>query len=227
MLTKKRARARADSRAVKLALLKSIAHAIVQTFGPEACEVVIHDLADLAHSIIWIEGNVTGRHVGGSMTDLGLKLIRAGKLDDLFNYRTCLDDGKTLKSSSIFLRDDDGQVWGAFCINFNVTPLLNVWRFLESFLDLNDDQEIQETFTDRIEDTLQKMVADCASQIGKSILEMDRGERLDLIKMLDQKGAFQVRRAVPIIAQKLGVSRYTVYNYLNAVRGNGQVKSTS
>jgi len=152
------------------------------------------------------------------MTDLGLAVVRSGQFEDLYNYRTFLEDGKTLKSSSAFLRDKDGRVWGSFCINFNVTSFLNVQQFIASFCATNEEQEIEEHFSDNIEETLYRIVADCASQIGKSVDEMSRSERLELVRLLDQKGAFQVRRAVPIIAKSLNVSRYTIYNYLSEVR---------
>ena len=209
-----------DDREKDLNILKSIARAIVETFGPDVCEVVIHDLSDLEHSIIWIEGDVTHRGPGDSMTDLGLRKIREGDLDDLFNYRTYLEDGRTLKSSSIFLNDSDGRPWGSFCINFDVTALLNLQHFLGSFVAPGDAPEIEETFTGSIEDTLQKMVANCVAELGKSVHEMTREERLQLIKMLDERGAFQVRRAVPCIAHQLNVSRYTVYNYLSEIHGD-------
>src|SRR5262245_37016012 len=112
----------AELRPALFDLLKNIAVAIVQTFGREVCEVVIHDLADLEHSIVCIEGSVTERRIGGPMTDLGLEMIRAGRIEDVLSYRLHLE-GKALQSSSVFLRDQKGRPWGAFCINFNVTPL--------------------------------------------------------------------------------------------------------
>jgi predicted transcriptional regulator YheO len=196
-----------------LATLKSIARLIVESFGPGSAEVVIHDLADLEHSIVWIEGDVTHRHVGGGMTDLGLSVIQSGQFEDLYNYRTYLPDGHTLKSSSVFLRDSDGKVWGTFCVNYDVTLLLQLQRFLEPPVEQrNGASPIKETFTDNIEDTLRRLLAESAGQMGKFINLMDHGERVRLIRLLDQKGAFQVRGAVPVLARALGVSRYTIYN---------------
>ena len=40
------------------------------------------------------------------------------------------------------------------------------------------------------------------------------------------EGDFQVKRAVPLIAKRLGVSRYTVYNYLNEVRAGEEQASS-
>ena len=67
--------------------LKIVVDAIARTFGPR-CEVVLHDLRDLDRSIIKIEnGHVTGRSVGGAITDKGLRDLRSGCKDSLFiNY---------------------------------------------------------------------------------------------------------------------------------------------
>jgi predicted transcriptional regulator YheO len=201
------------------ALLKELAQGVVRTFGANICEVVIHDLADLERSIVWIEGDVTHRHIGGGMTDLGLELIRAGKTDNLLAYRTYVD-GNILQSSSIFLRDAEGRAWGSFCINFNITALHNFQRFLEAFAPPSSQADVKEQFTDDIEETLHGMIAECASRIGKPLLELSREERLELVRLLEQRGAFLVRRAVPTIAKSLNVTRYTVYNYLSEIRGD-------
>lgn len=71
-------------------VLIPVMRAIAATIGPR-CEVVLHDIGHvdrLAHAIIWIEnGHVTGRHVGGSTTNLGLEALRSGLEDpDRLNY---------------------------------------------------------------------------------------------------------------------------------------------
>lgn len=62
--------------------LQAIGRAIVQTIGEYGCEVIIHDLADLEHSIVWVDGQVTSRGIGGAMTDFGISKVRAGDFRD-------------------------------------------------------------------------------------------------------------------------------------------------
>ncbi|MBQ2271304.1 MAG: helix-turn-helix domain-containing protein, partial [Firmicutes bacterium] len=40
-------------------------------------------------------------------------------------------------------------------------------------------------------------------------------ERLMLVKMLKEKGVFNLQKSVPYVAERMGVSKYTIYNYLN------------
>lgn len=199
-------------------LLKPIARAIAKTFGHE-CEVLIHDFSDLEHSIVCIEGNVTGRQVGGSLTDLGLAKLRSGDLEDVFNYTTYTDDGQTLRSSSIFLRDQKGRPYGALCININITPFLAFEHTLRSICRGEDgNKAVVETFSDDINEILDVMLAEAAHESGKSLSSMTKEEKVTLIAILDKRGAFQVKKAVPVIAGRLKVSRYTIYNYLNEAR---------
>ncbi|HBY95880.1 MAG TPA: transcriptional regulator [Chloroflexi bacterium] len=207
-----------DGRETILENLKAIGRAVVESFGGHACEVLIHDLSDLEHSIIWVEGNVTGRHVGGSMTDLGLELVRGEKFEDLFNYTTYTDDGRVLKSSSIFLRDAAGQTWGAFCLNLDVTPYHTIVHQLKKSILREGESGVTETFSDDVEITVRNLLAEAAFECGKPLHALHKSDRLAVIQILDRKGVFQVKRAVPILAKYLGVSRYTVYNDLNAVR---------
>src|SRR6185369_1282804 len=80
-------------------------------------EVLLHDLSRLPDSIIAIAGDLTGRSVGGPMTDLLLGLVRRGTTQDLTNYRTHGPDGRPIRSSTLFLRDADGVAVGCLCVN--------------------------------------------------------------------------------------------------------------
>ena len=67
---------------------------IAKLFTPY-CEVVIHDFSDLERSIIHIDGNISGRKVGGGATDLLLTQARNGDtVRDFHNYQTSLPNGR-------------------------------------------------------------------------------------------------------------------------------------
>ncbi len=85
--------------------MKRVADGIVSTFGRN-CEVAIHDLSDLNHSLIYMAGSVTGRSRGAPITDLVLQALRreGEGIRDMANYRARTGDGKTLKSSSTFIK---------------------------------------------------------------------------------------------------------------------------
>ena len=202
-----------ETREAVLGVLAAIGESFCATLG-DWCEVVVHDLKDLEHSIIYISGNVTGRKVGGHMTDLGLASIRAGRTESLVNYTIYTDDGKTVKSSSTFVHDENGEPVAALCINLNVTPLLLFSQFLRTLPAGEAEPEVSESFSQDLAQMVETMIAECAYQIGKPISLMNKSDRKQVVGLLDERGVFQVRKSVPLVAERLGVTQKTIYNYL-------------
>ena len=64
--------------------------------------------------------------------------------------------------------------------------------------------------------TLERMIAAVESELGGTLASLSRERKQAAVRRLDARGAFQLRRAVEEVADALGVSRFTVYNYLNA-----------
>lgn len=199
-------------------LLKMIGEAVSATVG-EWCEVVVHDLADLEHSIVWIKGNVTGRKVGGHMTDLGLARLRAGQLEPLLGYTTYTEDGKTLRSSSIFIQDQEGNPIASLCINLNITPFLLFDRFLHALTTQGQEPDVTESFSEDLTQMVENTIAQCAYEVGKPISLMSKADRMQVVDLLDDRGVFQLRKSVPLVAKHLGVTQKTIYNYLTELGG--------
>ncbi len=204
-----------------LGLLKMIGHGVCATLG-DWCEVVVHDLEDLEHSIVFISGDVTGREVGGHMTDLGLAQIRSGQTEPAINYTSYTSDGKTLKCSSILIHNEQERPVAAFCLNLNVTPLLLFSRFLRNLPTGDDLPEVRETFVEDVPQMVETMVAECAYEVGKPISLMTKHDRVQVVKWLDERGVFQLRKSVPLVAERLGVTQKTVYSYLTELEAQAQ-----
>lgn len=199
-------------------LLKQIAIGIEKLFTPY-CEVVIHDFTDLEKSIIHIEGNISGRKVGGAATDLLLTQARNGNtVKDFYNYQTFLPNGRNMKSCTMFLRNENDVTYGAFCINLDISVFASFHRFLGEFLSVDVDSEVNETLSDDIYSTIQAILRSAVIDVGAELPIMSKEDKIELIARLDEKGAFQVKKAVPLIAEELGLSRSTIYNYLTEAR---------
>lgn len=198
--------------------LRPIADAVAMALG-DMCEVLIHDFSNLDSSIIHIAGNVTGRRVGGPLTDLGMALLRQAQVPDILaDYTTYTPDGRRLKSSSVFFKDETGVPFGAMCINIDVSKLLAIEAFIQNFTrsERNDDPagRIQEDFADSSEAVINRIFDRTVSEMGKPVHLMARRDKTDLLHRLDQAGVFSFRKAAEIVAALLGVSRGTVYLYL-------------
>jgi predicted transcriptional regulator YheO len=182
-------------------------HGLAAMLGP-GNEVLLHDLSRLPDSIVAIAGDLTGRTVGGPMTDLLLGLIRRGTTQDLINYRTNSPDGRPIRSSTLFLRDADGVAIGCLCVNSEISEAVTATA-----------PEQPETFPRDI-DSLQRFLVDRAiAKVGVPPAEMKKQHKAAVVRELDEAGFFLIRDSVEHVAGQLDVTRYTIYNYLTEVRG--------
>jgi predicted transcriptional regulator YheO len=208
-------------------LLKQLADAVASTFGPN-CEVAIHDLSTLKHSLIYLAGNVTKRKLGAPINDMVVTaLIKEGRqVKDRYGYKTIMEDGRELKSSTIFVRDEHCEVIAAFCINFDTTDYVNAMRAIDVLAKFNNHSHaspLTETFAFSIDDTVDTLFEQAVSEIGKQPATMTTDEKIRLVKELERKGAFQIKGVVNQVAVRLGVSNFTVYNYLKKIRASNSI----
>jgi predicted transcriptional regulator YheO len=197
---------------------------LADMFGPD-CEVVLHDIGRLPHSIVAIEnGEVTGRDVGDVPTDLMLRSLRAASDGgpDVRVYVTS-SDGKVLKSLAVSLRDADGEVFGILGLNFDVSGVVQSQRTLANLAAVGRAgadavSEAEEIFADDIRDVVAGMVAKILKEMGKTPAAMSRDEKMEVVKRLEERGAFLVKRSAEQVAEALDLSRYTIFSYLKEIR---------
>jgi predicted transcriptional regulator YheO len=204
-----------------LDMLKQVADAIVNFWGRQ-CEVAVHDLSRLEKSLVYIAGDVTKRRPGSPITDLVLKALRrdGDQVDDLPNYKTLTKDGRILKSSTFFFRGKKGTVIGALCINLDTTDFIHHIRFIETFVRTSDDkgQNHRETFATTVNETIGSLIEQRVAEIGRQPSSLSTEERVQFVKALEEKGAFLIKGAVDQVAAMTGVSKYTIYSYLQKIR---------
>lgn len=70
-----------------------------------------------------------------------------------------------------------------------------------------------------LQGALDRLIESVERELGAGLAELGREDKQEAVRLLDDRGAFMLRRAVEHVADALGVSRFTVYNYLNADRG--------
>lgn len=65
---------------------------------------------------------------------------------------------------------------------------------------------------------VQSLLADVAAELGGPLRDLSRHDKQQAVLMLESRGAFEYRKSAEIVAEALGVTRFTVYNYLNRSR---------
>ncbi|WP_329018753.1 MULTISPECIES: helix-turn-helix transcriptional regulator [unclassified Streptomyces] len=198
-----------------LAEAEKIAVALGRMF-PGLCEIVLHDLRDPAHAIRAIENNLSGRAPGDPATELGLARIADPHYPDVVqNYPNRFPDGRPAKSTSIGIRNSAGDYIAALCLNLDVSVLSPVALALANLVATGTEHgdEPLETLRDRRVRELRRAVEALAARRGGTPRSLGRDAKRDLVRQVHQDGWFDSRDAAQTIADLLGVSRATVYNY--------------
>ena len=201
-----------------------VANIIVKTFGKN-CEVVLHDLTQPKKSVVYAANvEVTGRQIGQSFDHL-IKMVLLNKDfkdDHVVNYFFETNDGKKIKSSSAVIRDIDSEVIGMLCINYDLT-LSNLLQeelngFLGNISGINEIKEPEEHVLNQdvisiIDNLIDKIIKDT------DVSQLTRKDSLEIIRFMDEKGIFLVKGSIDKVANYMGVSKVTIYSYLDTVRG--------
>lgn len=206
-------------RQVDHGVLRNMCDAIVALLG-ERCEAVIHDFSDFDRSIVYMAGNVTGRSVGGPVSDMGLRLLISAPPDqDVLFYYSRTSNGTLIKTATILLRAEPlGELIGAVCINLDIEHLQRARIALEELITLPREMSVSEDCPSTPRQTLEHMVNDILDERGWIISDLARNQRIEMIRLLEERGAFSYRSAKTVTAELLGVSRYTIYKYLQHIR---------
>jgi len=193
--------------------LKRMADGVAVMFGSR-CETLIHDMNIQNHPIIYISnGHVTSRKIGSTEDVYGYTTTNEHVfLDkDFINTFVLSKDGKRIKSSTFHLKGEDYHY--AFGINFDFSLMYEYQRLNSEFIDITT--ELNEAISGNEDNGLIGIFDCCLEAIGKPANKLNRLERLKLIAMLMEENAFSFQRSVPYIGERLGISRNTVYNYIN------------
>jgi predicted transcriptional regulator YheO len=201
-------------------VFERIMKAIAMEFGSH-CEVVLHDLTlPYDHTIVAIEnGHVTNRKIGDSGTNIGLEVLRGTFIEnDRYNYVNKTSDGKLLRSTSVYFKDKQNKTIGSLCINFDITDLVKAETIVKDYANSSSSGQVEEFFTGNIDDLLEKMLQETVRQIGKAVSDMSKDDKIRAITFLDRKGVFLVKKSMDTVADFFGISKFTLYNYLDEIR---------
>jgi predicted transcriptional regulator YheO len=181
----------------------------------QSTEVVLHDLRKADSTIVAISNpQLTGRKIGDTLDNLGLHLFESHNFDDMANYETRTKTGKVLRSCSVFVRDDEGTAIGALCVNQDMSALLKLREWLDQALETS--KPVGEVHTDNnVEDVLSQLIDDAIRSTGKAASEFTREDKIAVISYLDARGAFLIRYSMEKVASLLGISKFSIYNYLH------------
>ncbi|MBH3311991.1 helix-turn-helix transcriptional regulator [Pseudomonas mosselii] len=212
-------------------LTLTVLQATLQALGsvvPRNVEILLHDLEHPEHSVVAIvNGHLSGRRVGSPILaapeqDQGFKALMQASADQqgcapvvLPDYPTTLK-GRSLRSATAIFRDRDGLPFASLCVNTDVTGLEAAMAFLQHFQPLGTTPAPADEAADMTA-LMAGIIQDALQRSGQG--RMNKQAKVEAVRLMQGRGLFIVKGGVEKAAEALGVTRYTVYNYLEQLRG--------
>lgn len=213
----------------------------LQAAVPQPTEVVLHDLQRIPNTVRAIAGDVTRRQIGDPPTDKLLERVAAGDFSHEIGYRSQLPDGRILQSTTIIYIDKEGRAAAALCLNADVSAWVTLRLALDRFVLGHDGSSMlatatvnraasvgpqgSEYFPHSVEELSSKLVEAAIAAIGVPVEQMRKEHKVQVVAELERRGFFLVKQAAETAATALGVTRFTIYNYLNEL--GGEVEETA
>lgn len=206
----------------ELETLRRIAKGVAAQFGSN-CEVVVHEISDrsTSHSIVAIEnGHVSGRKSGDGPSQVVLERLCKEEAcpQDHLCYLTRTPDGKLLKSTTVYIPDDEGKVGAIFGVNFDISALAMAEQAL-SALTSAQNPEAPARITHNVNDLLDDLIEQSDLLVGKPVALMTKEDKVRAIQFLNERGALLITKSGDKIANHFGISKYTLYSYLDVKTG--------
>lgn len=181
------------------------------------CEVVIHDVRDQEHSILYVtKPSLTQRHRGNGMTEFARELIEKKEYlrhPYIVNY-VAESESLTFRSSTYFIKDGK-ELIGLMCVNTEINHLLKGMEILRDAI-LIDPASLSRSEVFRIGSSIEeRMEAIFQRTIGdKDAKTLRIADRRYIVNELRRDGVFEIKGKVAEVAKRLAISEKTIYRYL-------------
>jgi len=204
-----------------LAHYVKVGELLAEMFEPHL-EVAVHDLRYPEHSIIAIfNGHITGRNVGEGTSDLGYEKVSGKVPDKVVNYKNESPDGKPLKSSSLTIRNNKGDIIGSLGLNYDISVFDQFSNVLSIFTNTEENTIIrgkEAFFYGNTKEDIHIAINHYKISNGLTNKVLSRKDKHDVIRFLIRGGHLNKRGAVAIIGEVLSVTRPTVYKYIKEIK---------
>ncbi|ORM71515.1 helix-turn-helix transcriptional regulator [Pantoea rwandensis] len=226
----------ADELSYEQEMLQMLAAAVraIGSVLPGNTEIVLHDLRNPEFSIAEIaNAHVTGRKKGDSVL-AGLRKDKAfitaleksqEPVTLLPDYETFSREGSPLRSSTVIYRGRDSRPFAALCVNVDNNGIENALTLLQTLSGVKiqqpapvDEAQNAEQAHDSIEDLMNEIISNATGLNPGSRRSDVKKAKILAVQQMQERGIFLMKGGVEKAADALGVTRYTIYNYLDELK---------
>lgn len=192
-----------------------VCDAIATLFSPHV-EAVLHDLDS---GLIFHIANAFSKRRPGDSSLNEADLTSSLDGDVIGPYGKSNWDGRRLKAITAVLRDAEGRPIGLLCINHDIEALAGVFDQLKSMVDIAAPSlKTSVLMAEDWREAVNSVIGDFLGTRRAALAGLTSADMDELIGMLDARGVFAIRKAVPYVAEILKLSRATIYNRLGVIR---------
>lgn len=195
---------------------------LAEVYG-ESCEIVLHEITHEGSSIVAIKnGHISNRIVGAENDDiLKRKLYNSKDEKYVTNMFHKTVTGEHMKSNSFFIKDSVGELIGILCVNVELSSMIALNKLTEQFLSGFLNSSIEEIYSDENEETIEeytfRTIKKIINQSEIPVERMNMEEKIDILRLLKEKGVFRIKGVVREVAKHLDVSETSIYRYLREI----------
>ena len=202
-----------------LTMLSQIANGIADQFG-SSCEVAIHDpYAEDGESVVYI----VNEHLSGQTGSSGSSRLRLRKEDlrelesrGRISYRVRTPDGKVLKNSAVCVKNEQGEAEAVLTIRYDVSKLMILESAIHDLVSTETSHRQETEKVLNVNELLEQLIQKSVELVGKPVPMMNKEDKIRAIQFLSKNGAFLVTKSGDKVAKYFGISKYTLYSYIDA-----------
>lgn len=196
--------------------MENVVDGIAKMYGSHT-EVLLHSLDSSDPSVLKIaNGHITNREKGAPITNLAFLKLKEGK-DISDSYFSKTREGKNLRSITTIIRNPGGQAIGLLCINTDMDAPMH--SFLQSMLPTAQEINFSgsgspETFAQDVDETIVSTIDTVKKEILSNPTILPSKRNRSVVTRLYELGIFKYKDSKQMAAERLKISRDTVYLYL-------------
>lgn len=183
-------------------------------------EIVLHRLDNIENSAICIaNGELTGRQVGSPITSLALQTLHELDGQESPPSRTIFTRSKSgvlMKSTTIAIKNSSQNVIGLLCINMNLDAPFS--QILENFSPSEIQHDSTINFANSVDDLVLQTLEHTIEEVSNDRSVANNVKNRQVVLNLYAKGIFDIKDAINQVADRLNISKHTVYLYIRQFR---------
>ncbi|EIM76519.1 YheO domain-containing protein [Nitratireductor aquibiodomus RA22] len=204
---------------------------LVAQFGAN-CQVSLYDMREKRPRLVAYSGTVMEASIGSQLSEkLFTRFQEAdNRPSGRLQFTATTPDGRSLSSSITILRGADDETIACMRIDLCIESLMHSIDMLQTFCNFDAPATQQPQFGNTHNEDVIGMVdavVDEALGRNEALRTQDsRTYRMNIIRELEEKNVFLVKGAVDLIAARMNVSKFTIYNYIERIRNPQDAAAT-